>query len=235
MEVEFWLSGNIETEGRDRHLLAPILITSSELEKLIITFNVIEELVQANTAQQIPLSFLVNTLSSSLEVSPWKARAVLSLLKKRKDNKGCHIARLGQKSIILPRCARVNVSCGKLKNMICLGAHVMLESNPEAPWPAGIKVNKQLIQMPLKDNDNLTVVVENTTDEEVTLNARTVLGWLHAVDAIHQLELKPPPTTEPQPQSSQFNNDFPPETQFGVQESEGWDPPVDLDHLPGEQ
>ncbi len=107
----------------------------------------------------------------------------------------------------------------------------MLESNPDASWPAGIKVNKQLIQMPLKDNDNLTVVVENTTDEEVTLNARTVLGWLHAVDDIHQLELKPPPTTEPQPQSSQFNNDFPPETQLGVQESEGWDPPVDLDRL----
>ncbi len=111
----------------------------------------------------------------------------------------------------------------------------MLESNPDAPWPAGIKVNKQLIQMPLKDNDNLTIVVENTTDEEVTLTARTVLGWLHAVDAIHQLELKPPPTTEPQPQSSQFNNDIPPETQLGVQESEEWDPPVDLNHLPGEQ
>ncbi len=115
MEVEFWLSGNIETEERDSHLLAPILITSSELEKPIIGFNVIEELVQANTAQQIPLSFLVNTLSSSLKVSPKKARAVLSLLKKDKDNNDCHIARLGRKSIIIPRCMRVNVSCGKLK------------------------------------------------------------------------------------------------------------------------
>ncbi len=196
-------------------MLAPILITSSELEKTIIGFNVIEELVQANTAQQIPLSSFVNTLSSSLDVSPKKARAVLSLQKKRKDNNDGHIARLGRKYIILPRCARVYFSCGKLKNMISLGAHVMLESNPDAPWPAGIKVNKQLIQIPLKDNDNLTVVVENTTDEEVTLSARTVLGWLHAVDAIHQLELKPPPTTEPQPQSSQFNNDLPPETQLG--------------------
>ncbi len=42
---------DIETEGRDRHLLAPILITPSELAKPIIGFNVIEELVQANTAQ----------------------------------------------------------------------------------------------------------------------------------------------------------------------------------------
>ncbi len=73
----------------------------------------------------------------------------------------------------------------------------------------GLQGYKQLIQMPLKDNDNLTVVVEKNTDEEVTFTAWTVLGGLHAVDAIHQLELKPPPMTEPQPQSSQFNNDLP--------------------------
>lgn len=42
-------------------------------------FNVIDELVQANAAQQIPMSFLVNTLSSSLEVSPRKPKAVPSL------------------------------------------------------------------------------------------------------------------------------------------------------------
>ncbi|ROL53485.1 hypothetical protein DPX16_20024 [Anabarilius grahami] len=183
--MEFCLSGNTETEGRDRHLLAPILITSSELEKPIIGFNVIEELVQAKAAQQIPLSFLVNTLISSLEVSPGKLKAILSLLKKRKNSNGCHIASLVQKSIILPRCVRVKVSCGKLNKMVPLGIHVMLEPNPVVPWPAGIKVSKQLIQMPLRDNDNITVKVENTTDEEVTLIAWTVLGWLHAMDAIH--------------------------------------------------
>uniref|UniRef100_A0A8C1WAH7 Gypsy retrotransposon integrase-like protein 1 n=1 Tax=Cyprinus carpio TaxID=7962 RepID=A0A8C1WAH7_CYPCA len=235
MEVEFCLSGNTETEGGGTHLLAPILITSSELEKPIIGFNVIEELVQANAAQQIPLSFLVNTLSSSLEVSPRKAKAVLSLLKKRKNSSSCHIARLGRKSIILPRCARVNVSCGKLNRTVTLGTHVMLEPNSEVPWPAGIKVNKQLIQMPQNDNDNITVMVENTTEEEVTLTARTVLGWLHTVDAIHQLEVKPPPSAESQFQVSQCDNDSTPETPIRVQESEGWDPPVDLSHLPGEQ
>lgn len=46
----------------------------------------------------------------------------------------------------------------------------MLEPNPEIPWPAGIKVNKQLIQVPLKDNSNITVIVENNTEEEVTHN-----------------------------------------------------------------
>lgn len=79
---------------------------------------------------------------------------------------------------------RVKVSCGKLNKTVPLGTHVMLEPNPDVPWPAGIKVSKQLIQMPLRDNDNITVKVENTTDEEVTLTARTVLGWLHAVDAV---------------------------------------------------
>ncbi|KAL1267168.1 hypothetical protein QQF64_002843 [Cirrhinus molitorella] len=86
-----------------------------------------------------------------------------------------------------------------------------------------------------KDTDRITVVVENTTDEEVTLTVRTVLGWLHAADAIHTLEVKPPPLTEHQPKSSQFNKDLPPETLPRLQESEEWDPPVDLNHSPEEQ
>lgn len=64
------------------------------------------------------------------------------------------------KIVILTRCARVNVSCGKLNKKVPLGTHVMLEPIPEVPWPAGIKVSKQLIQMPLKDNDNITVMLE---------------------------------------------------------------------------
>ncbi|KAL1263605.1 hypothetical protein QQF64_006344 [Cirrhinus molitorella] len=111
----------------------------------------------------------------------------------------------------------------------------MLEPNSDVPWPAGRKVNEQLIQMPPKDTNRITVVVENTTDEEVILTARTVLGWLHAVDAIHTLEVRPPPLTEHQPKSSQFNKDLPPETLPRAQESEEWDPPVNLSHLPEEQ
>lgn len=63
-------------------------------------------------------------------------------------------------------------SCGKLSKTIPLKANMMLEPNPDVPWPAGIKVNKQLIQMPLKDDDNITVVAEKITDEEVTLTAK---------------------------------------------------------------
>lgn len=84
--------------------------------------------------------------------------------------------------MILPRHKRVSVSCGKGSKTCDLGTQVMLEPNSEAPWPAGIKINKQIIQVPPKDSDSITVMVENTTDEEVILPARTVLGWLHAVD-----------------------------------------------------
>ncbi len=84
--------------------------------------------------------------------------------------------------MILPRHERVSISCGKGRKTGDLGTQVMLEPNSEVPWPAGIKINKQIIQMPLKDSDSITVMVENITDEEVILPARTVLGWLYAVD-----------------------------------------------------
>ncbi len=208
MKVEFCLLANTETGGRDRHLLVPILIASSELEKPIIGFNVIEELVQANAVQQIPLSSLVNTLSSSLEVSPRKAKAVLSLLKKRKNSSNCQIVRLWRRPVILSRHERVSISCGKGRKTGELGTQVMLEPNSEVPWPVGIKINKQIIQMPLKDSDSITVMVEYTTDEEVILPSRTVLGWLYAVDGIHHMEVKILSPTESQPQPSSLHKDL---------------------------
>ncbi len=94
------------------------------------------------------------------------------------------------------------------------------------------KDNKQIIQMPLKDSDSITVMVENTTDEEVILPARTVLGWLYAVDGIHHMEVKILSPTESQPQPSSLHKDLPPETLPRDQESEEW---ADLSHLSGDQ
>lgn len=53
------------------------------------------------------------------------------------------------------------------------------------PWPSGIKVREQLIQLP--------VTVEKVTESDITLCGRTVLGGLHGVDAVFPLPPRPGP------------------------------------------
>lgn len=91
------------------------------------------------------------------------------------------------------------------------------------PWPTEIRINKKVIQGPLEEGDSITVIVENITDEDVILPGRTVLGWLHAVDAKHHMEVKSLSLAESLSQQSLHDRD-------AFAESEEWDPPVDLNH-----
>lgn len=229
IEVEFWLSGNKGSE--DRQLLVPILVACVELERPIIGFNVIEELVQRDSSGQN----FHSTLSSALEVGHKKAKAILSVLKKQKHSNGSHITRLGRQHVVIPKHKVVNVSCGLLKKSVVSGSHAVLEPNEEAPWPWGLEVKEQMIQLPCENGGRITVAVENTTDDSITLQSRTVLGGLHAVDVVHHLEVNPSSLQTQPSLSSQHSVSPLLGDQSTIPERERWDPPVDLSHLTVEQ
>ncbi len=66
----------------------------------------------------------------------------------------------------------------------------MLEPNQEAPWPTGLTIREQLIQLPQEDNKKITVTAENLTDHDLTPCGCTTLGWFYGVDAVYPLEMK---------------------------------------------
>lgn len=61
----------------------------------------------------------------------------------------------------------------------------MLEPNLKVPWPAGLVIKEQLIQLSSKDNAKVEGTVENLIDNDITLSSRTTLGWLLSVDGIY--------------------------------------------------
>ncbi len=98
MGVEFTLSKNAVSGMSDKPVLVPVLVASSDLERPIIGFNVIEELALANdsSGDRVRPGHMVQRLCSALEVRCKTARAVLSVLKKQKSENSSHIARLGR-------------------------------------------------------------------------------------------------------------------------------------------
>lgn len=91
----------------------------------------------------------------------------------------------------IPKNKAMAVQCGWLSKSVMSAPLVVLEPNDEAPWPVGLAIREQLIQLPPEDKAKVEVTVENMTDNDIVLCSRTTLGWLHSVDAIYPSQPKP--------------------------------------------
>lgn len=230
IEVEFTLTQNAVAGMSDKPVVVPILVTTAELERPIIGFNVIEELALTSEDSEnwFPAGHMIKRLCSALEVGQKTARAVLTVLKKQPPENNAHIVCLGRRPLTVPKNKTMRVQCNHLQTHRQNGTPFIFEPNPETPWPTGLKVREQLVQSP-QVNTRIEVTVENITDCNITLCGRTILGWLHNIDAVYPLELK---YTDQPPESSTTSSL---EQQREEPQGEPWDPPVDLSHLSTEQ
>ncbi len=235
MEIEFTLFKNAVAGMSDKPVLVPILVASSDIDRPIIGFNVVEELALTNDSSgDCTLSdYMVKRLCSAMEVGRKTARAVLSVLNKQKPEEQPHTVRVGRQPVTIPKNIVMAVQCSRLNKRMLGASQGVMEPNHEAPWPTGLVVREQFIYIPANDEGKIEVTVENVTDNDITLGSRTTLGWLHSVDAVYPLQIK---STKDQNQRTSENNVALPVQQPGlVPQAEPWDPPVDLSHLPDGQ
>ncbi|TKS65275.1 Retrovirus-related Pol polyprotein [Collichthys lucidus] len=235
MEIEVTLAKDAVAGMSDKPVLVPILVANSDMERPIIGFNVIEELaLTSDTSEDCFLSgHMVKRLSTALEVGHRTARAVLSVLKKQKSENQPHLARVGRQPVTIPRNKMMVVQCGRLNKSVVSASHMVFEPNLEAPWPSGLAIREQLIELPTGDNSRIEVTVENMTDNDIVLCSRTTLGLLHSVVTIYPLQAK---SAEEHISKASDSSATPPAQQLsGESRGESWDPPVDLSHLSEEQ
>ncbi|MED6257721.1 hypothetical protein ATANTOWER_030271 [Ataeniobius toweri] len=95
-----------------------------------------------------------------------------------------YIARLGRQAVIIPKSKVIEVECGHPRKETVCGSQLVLQPNQETPWPEGLIIREQLIQIPCQDKGKIAVTVENLTDHDITLCGRTTLGWLYNVDQV---------------------------------------------------
>lgn len=235
IEVDFSLPTS-SSRKKDR-LLVPFLVSTSSLERPILGFNVIEQLVLSglSTDKGVSLTQCVQSLSSALEVGTKKARTLFSLLKKQEGASHSLLVRLGRQDIVIPKRKIVDVKCGRLNKAFQLNNQMVLEPNEETPWPQGLQVKEQLIQLSTENNLCVVVTVENTTDKDITLQNRTVLGRLHAIAVAYPVEVTPPVQKQMSPQSKPIAFTQAEEELCSEEPKELWDPPVDLSHLSAAQ
>ncbi|MEQ2288550.1 hypothetical protein AMECASPLE_023789 [Ameca splendens] len=82
----------------------------------------------------------------------------------------------------------MEVKCSHLRREALSASQLMLKPNQEAPWPEGIAIREQLIQIPCQHNCKILVTVEILTDHDIAQCGRMTLGWLSNVDSVSLLE-----------------------------------------------
>jgi len=232
MKIEVTLSKDAVAGMSDKPVLVPILVASSDIERPIIGFNVIEELAMTNdtNGDRVSSGHMVKRLCSALEVGHRTAKAILNVLKKQKPKSQPHLARVGRQPVTIQKNKVMAVQCGWLNKSVLSASHVVLEPNVEAPWPTGLAIREQLIKLPPEDKSKIELTVENMTDNDIILCSRTTLGLLHSVDAIYPLQTKPAEEQTPQASDSSAA-----QQSNGEPQAEPWEPPVDLSHLSKDQ
>ena len=67
---------------------------------------------------------------------------------------------------------------------------VLFEPDVESPWPSGLEVPETLVTLRGGTSSRIRIQVKNTTDRDITLKKRAMLGKLELVKSVTPLEVR---------------------------------------------
>ncbi|XP_073668811.1 retrovirus-related Pol polyprotein from transposon 17.6 isoform X2 [Paramisgurnus dabryanus] len=196
------------------------------MDKPLIGFNVLEVLVCGKPERLVPV--LASLLSNAISVPKETAEALVNFIQTAKPVMQQGRLRTGAKDIVLPAGQVLWLKCRVPSNMDASTQLVLFETDedslPSGQWDTGPGLLE--IQNPTKPF--VTIPVGNNTNHDITIPRKTALGILQRVENVVEpdiLDKTQPSATVSQVTTTQCSNSDPPLR----------DPPVNLDHLEGEQ
>ena len=174
------------TNENEAEIRVPFLVTKENIEQHIIGFSVIELMVR-NTESKEDDVLLRRTSRSFKTLTSLIPTEELCLVKSTK------------KPHIVPSGKTVHLPCWANTGPIHRKTSVIFEPDELATWPSGLAVHESLTTVKEGDATILSVTVTNSTNHDITLPGRVVLGRLHLVRSMTPVEVrfKDPETATP--------------------------------------
>ena len=93
--------------------------------------------------------------------------------------------------VLIPKGNTVGVTCRvNTKSNTTNKPPVLFEPDPTQPWPTGLEVVETLTNISRGASSRVVIQVINSTDHDILLPNRTVLGRLHLVKSVTPVEVK---------------------------------------------
>ncbi|CAB4033267.1 Hypothetical predicted protein [Paramuricea clavata] len=137
--------------------------------------------------------------------------------------------------VLIPQGKTVSVTCrANTRSNAASKLPVLFESDPEQPWPTCLEIEETLTNINSGFSSRVVIQARNSTDHDILLPKRTILGRLQLVKSVTPVEVREKCDKEAQVNGVSVNDDKlntnTPKTFYG-----DWIPEVDLNGLTEKQ
>ena len=226
-----WVAVTVNLPGNeDPNLLisVPFLVSSMPLERPLLGFNVVEELILGQPEKLIPT--LITLLCGAISITSEKAEAIVSCVSTTKPSMQRGRLRLGQRDMVIPAGQVAWIKCKVPPNMSSSTNPVLFEPDEDSMPLEQLDVGEGLLEIQNLKQPYVTVPVGNNTKHDITLPRKTALGNVQTIAKV--VETYSPDKTEQLEVDVKINSAT---TSSADERPSLWHPPVDITHLNEEQ
>ncbi|GAA6095956.1 uncharacterized protein LOC109203576 [Tachysurus ichikawai] len=217
-----WVEATVSLPGHDGtrySIQVPFLVSQLQLERPLLGFNVISELITGPKDKAGILTTLHSLMSNMVNTQDDLVKVSVGFIRTNKVYADTARVRVGSQGVTICPGQVANVKCRVPPNFNISDSTVLFEPSEEAPPLACLDLGEGLIEVHKREQMHIRVSVGNHTKHEVTIPKRTILGEIAAIAKIIQTDQLEP--TNPQGTvSSQPAQEEDDKTQ--------WHPPIDL-------
>ncbi|RXN21780.1 Retrovirus-related Pol poly from transposon [Labeo rohita] len=168
MSSEFLLeSEDQENDDPTLSINVPFLVSRLQIERPLLGFNVVEELIQGQPERLMPT--LVSLLAGAIDVPSTKARSLINVV--QTIDRGCEDNRLkvGQHDVVISAGQMVWVKCRIPPNMTQLDSVVLFEPQEDSVALTRLDIGEGLLEIHSKTSPYVSVPIGNNTWSDVTI------------------------------------------------------------------
>ena len=172
-------------EGTSNDLKVPMLVTNTDIDNVIIGYNVLEEIINSHSDNS--LDFMAYLKTSLSKVSDEDVIAFVDIVKETKNESPLTV-KTSKNPLINARNSSSKVTCCVNVEPMSKATSFFFEPNDIETWPSGLDIFQELIL--LKKNENrVSIHVTNHTNHDVKLQGRLEIGRLERVRSVTELEV----------------------------------------------
>lgn len=157
----------------------PFLVSKMPIERQLLGFNVIEELIQGQPEQL--MQTLTTLLAGAIDVPNKKAQPLIEAIRTAEEDECGHL-KVGQSGVIIPAGQIAWVQCQIMAKLAQLGSVVLFKPQEDNTHLKCLDLGEGPLVIPNKGGSCISVPTGNYTRCDVALPQGTILGTLQRIE-----------------------------------------------------
>ncbi|XP_073805423.1 uncharacterized protein [Danio rerio] len=230
-----WVEATVNLPGNSDPQLAvqvPFLVGKMALERPLLGFNVIEQLVKGQTNGPNVLTTIATLLMGAMEIGDEQAEVIVNFIQTQKPSCDTEtIVKVGCQDVVIPSGQLAHVKCQIPVDFDLLEPTILFESNVDNQQLERLDIGDGLLEVCGRQRPFINIPIGNHTSYDITLPRRMTIGSIQPIKKIVETDqITEPVHVRVDSAEIQGGTDS-----KNITVSDHWDPSVDLSHLTEKQ